>query len=84
MLSLQKLLGLFNPVSPWLHPHLIIILVSLIAMNYITATLHYQRAQKQRNIIKEQIPPRYPALVPFFGSLLLFMWDHGNFLSRAT
>lgn len=71
---------LFITASPILNT--IIVLSAFLILNYILAWVRYHVAR--RNRYGEQLPPKYPTLVPFFGDAISSAWDLEKFLHRAT
>jgi hypothetical protein len=52
------------------------------SLNYAWAVASYH--YKRRRSFKEELPPVYPAPVPFLGSAVSLAWDVGGFLAQAT
>ncbi|KAK0616091.1 cytochrome P450 [Bombardia bombarda] len=53
-----------------------------LSLKYAWAAFRYHMARKSQ--IKGQLPPKYPAFIPYLGSLVSLAWDVGSLLSRAT
>lgn len=65
------------PVLYWL-----IVLGAVLVLNYISSIVRYHLTRRSR--CEGQLPPKYPALVPFLGNAISLSWDLSGFLFRAT
>ncbi|OTA63683.1 cytochrome P450 [Hypoxylon sp. EC38] len=54
----------------------------LIVLSYAQDNIEYQKAREKDG--KEELPPKYPTLVPYLGSILPFLWNCPDFIRRAT
>ncbi|PQE12411.1 hypothetical protein CJF31_00000638 [Rutstroemia sp. NJR-2017a BVV2] len=76
-----KLLLNYAPISKPLFAWMTAIgLVTSLNYAWAVASYHYKR----RRSFKEELPPVYPAPVPFLGSAVSLAWDVGGFLAQAT
>ncbi|TAQ84954.1 hypothetical protein B7494_g6726 [Chlorociboria aeruginascens] len=69
--------GTQNPIFIW-----IAALGTVLMLNYMLAVVRYYSMRSSRRT--GQLPPKYPALLPFLGNTIPMAWDLGGFLFRAT
>ena len=60
----------------------VIVLGAVLVLNYLLTVIKYHFTRRSRR--QGQLPPKYPALVPFLGNAISLAWDLGGFLLRAT
>ncbi|KAI1457886.1 Pfs, NACHT and ankyrin domain protein [Annulohypoxylon moriforme] len=60
------------------------IVVSLLVLNFLWDFIPYHYIHWRRDNVKGQVPPRYPSLIPYLGSVLELALDHRNFGRRIS
>lgn len=60
----------------------VIVLGVVLVLNYILVVIKYHFTRRTHR--EGQLPPKYPAMVPFLGNAISLAWDLGGFLFRAT
>ncbi|KAF2119899.1 cytochrome P450 [Lophiotrema nucula] len=59
-----------------------LIIALAFVFNYSISVFMYHRQHLRTN--EQQLPPRYPTLIPWLGSAIPFLLDNANFLKTAT
>ncbi|KAI1439197.1 cytochrome P450 [Xylaria sp. CBS 124048] len=53
-----------------------------IVLNYVIVVSKYHWVQRTKG--REQLPPAYPAFIPWIGNLIPLIWDNEQFFKRVT
>ncbi|KAK0710024.1 cytochrome P450 [Lasiosphaeria miniovina] len=65
----------------------VFIVVAAILIHHTWSTIHYRRARRREAAAEpggEQLPPAYPAFIPYVGNIASFVIDTGKFIRQAT
>ena len=67
-------------------PVLAVLLIIQALINYMLAAYRWHFVNRFKKIDEDggQLPPHYPALIPYVGNALSFAWNNADFVRGAT
>ncbi|KAI1455297.1 cytochrome P450 [Annulohypoxylon moriforme] len=74
------LLSVVEPI--WLVVFLGFITGGALVVKYVHDVREYHRSNKES--MEQHLPPRYPAYIPYLGTIVPLLWDFSSFLQRVT
>jgi hypothetical protein len=64
--------------------YLVLLVLIFVAINYVQARLHFEKAQVRQSIVSNEAPPMYPHMFLSMGHTLGFIFNDPKFLKNAS